>query len=822
MEQTSGLGESLQSKLLRISDLAQKLIYIRWGQESFVLLLRAVQDLLALIRLHPQQQRTTALAERLEQQITSCLAQGELPQGAAREQLITLLDALCRMTTPDQGQISHRPIETITSPIILSQRPHADLASTAQHPDQRPLIWLISDDTALNLERRLQQRSGLQVWRCADLEQAKQHISAVAAIETPSAMLIDLDQVEMALLIAGVAELRELLGADPPVFFLSERGDITMRLAAVRADGAGYFTKPIDLPMLLETLDKCVLKPRNQRILIVDDYLPNAREIAGWLEQRGLATQVLAQPLQILPALRSFQPNLLILNLDLKNLDGLLLAQAIQQHELFRELPLILLSAQPNIAKELASSALSGETLLGNPPSLEVLGTVIAGRLRRDRGLHHKFSQLSHRDTVSGLYNRPYFLAYLERVLVASAADTQAAAVMLITLDNVRGLESQDVTAADDLIEQVAKRFQAALGADAIAARFSDAVFAALLGFTRQEVLPTTAQAVQTALEATPYVLASCSFELRTSIGISIANAGLCEAATLIQQADLACGMARESKDARIYVHRGRTSEPEEDNSQHRRLLEEVREAVQQQRMNLLFQPVVSLRGDAVERYEVFLRMRNREGWELLPETVFSLIKRHRIGMVLDRWVIAHSIRILRERQMRGEHVVLFINLSPTIVQDDGFINWLEGGISKTGIAAAALTFEITETMAELYHEAFRPFLGEIKKLGCGVSIDRFGGHERSQAIAKALSANYIKLDARFTHELANNKARQQELTRLARTFGALGIKTIVTGIEDATIMQVLWDCGIDYVQGFVLQRPHTEMSYNFDELTLS
>jgi EAL domain-containing protein (putative c-di-GMP-specific phosphodiesterase class I) len=67
--------------------------------------------------------------------------------------------------------------------------------------------------------------------------------------------------------------------------------------------------------------------------------------------------------------------------------------------------------------------------------------------------------------------------------------------------------------------------------------------------------------------------------------------------------------------------------------------------------MNLLFQPIVSLRGDTTERYEVLLRMRNREGWELLPETVFSLVKRHRIGMVLDRWVIAHSIRMLRERQ---------------------------------------------------------------------------------------------------------------------------------------------------------------------------
>ena len=118
--------------------------------------------------------------------------------------------------------------------------------------------------------------------------------------------------------------------------------------------------------------------------------------------------------------------------------------------------------------------------------------------------------------------------------------------------------------------------------------------------------------------------------------------------------------------------------------------------------MTLLFQPVVSLRGDTTERYEVLLRMRNREGWELLPETVFALVKHHRIGMVLDRWVIAHSIRVLRERQARGQSVILFINISLTILQDEALLTWLQGGLSKTGVPAASLVFEMTETTADL------------------------------------------------------------------------------------------------------------------------
>ncbi len=821
MESRPASPDSLTSKLQRISDLAEKLVYIKWSQEFFVLLLRAAQDILALTRAQPEHQRIMTLAERLEQQINGCLEKGELPRGVDRERLMAVVDALCYMTPPGSEPRTHRPIETITTPLFSQQTRSEQSLSPTSGLTSAPSLWLVAPESAHDLARKLQQRSGFQTRLCASLAeiQALLKQSGLAPANQPAALIIDLeDTADQQALLQQITDLRPLLTPNISLFFLADRGDITARIEAVKAGGAGYFTKPVDIPMLLDALNDRVLKPLNQRILIVDDHLPTAREIARGLESRGMVTQVLAQPPQILPVLRHFQPNLLILSLDMKDINGLDLAQAIQQHELFRELPLVLISAQADMGQRLAATGLSGEALLSKPPNPERLFAAVARRLRRWRGLHQKFNQLSHRDTVSGLYNRPYFLAYLERVLVATAVSAQSAAIMLITLDNLRGLESQDVAAADEVIEQAAKRLQSILGPEVIAARFSDAVFTVLLGFSSHEALPAAAQLVQTSLETDAYQLANADFQLRTSIGISIASPALREAAVLIQQADLACVMAREGKDARIHVHHAQSVEQDTTSPQQRRLLEEIREAVQQQRMNLLFQPIVSLRGDTTERYEVLLRMRNREGWELLPETVFSLVKRHRIGMVLDRWVIAHSIRVLRSRQMRGHSVVLFVNLSPTIVQDEELLNWLEGGLRKTGVPAARLVFEVTETTAELYRSIFEPFLQRIKELGCGISIDHFSGHARSQALAQALRADYVKLDARFAHNLLNDKDRQQELSELTRTLGASGITTVVTGIEDAMTLPVLWSCGIDYVQGFFLQRPHTDMSYDFDQ----
>ncbi len=516
MESKLAFPDALIGKLQRIGDLAEKLVYIKWSQEFFVLLLRAAQDILALARPIPEQQRLVALAERLEQQINGCLEKGELPRGAERERLMAVVDALCRSMPRGGAQTSeprtHRPIETITTPLFTYRGRSGRPSSPMNRWANTPLLWLAAPESASDLARKLEQRGGFQARLCASLNEIRILLeqSGSAPAEQPVALLIDLDDTaDQPTLFQEIAELRLLLAPEIPLFFLADRGDITARIEAVKAGGAGYFTKPVDIPMLLEALDDRVLKPLSQRILVVDDQLPAARQVARWLESRGMVTQVLAQPPQILPALHNFQPNLLILNLDLKDIDGLDLAQAIQQHELYHELPLVLMSAQTDIGQRLAATGLSGEALLGKPPNPELLFAAVARRLRQGRGLHHKFSQLSHRDTVTNLYNRPYFLAYLERVLVATAANAQSAAIMLITLDNLRGLESQDVAAADEVIEQAAKRLQTVLGPDAIAARFGDAVFTALLGFSNQEALPATAQAVQTALETDAYRLAS-------------------------------------------------------------------------------------------------------------------------------------------------------------------------------------------------------------------------------------------------------------------------------------------------------------------------
>lgn len=822
--------ESLAGKLRRIEELAEKLVYIKWSREFFVLLQRVVQDIAALTQSRPECGRIRVLAQRLNQELTECLNSGALPRGARWEQLIMIMDALCRITPPELEASSARseadaaPSGVIDATPLFSRwdKSTRPKSAIAQLPTEAPPLWLVAPDSAQTLMRKIEQRGHYAPRRLNTLTEAH---ALLTQAQKPAAILLDLDMAaDQQSVLQQAATLRQILPPDIPLFFLAERNDLTARLEAVEAGAAAYFLKPVDLPLLMETLNEWALKPLHHRVLIVEETLAAGRDIARWLNQQGMVTQVLAQPLLLLQTMSSFRPNLLVLNLDFPDLDGLILAQAIRQHEHFRQLPLVLVTAREETRARLAIARLESEILLNKPLNPELLIAAIARRLNYNHDLYRKISQLNKHDSVSGLYNRPYFLAHLERALINAAANTQAVALMLVALDNLREAENRDIAATDEVIEQAAQRLQSVLGPDAIAARFSDAMFMALFGLPHQDTVLTTARAVQASLETEPYQLSSGHFTLATSIGVSTVSSASRtpkEAASLIQQADLARSLAQGDKTSRIHIQHEQSPEQLEDQDRQRRLMEEIREAVQQQRMTLLFQAIVSLRGDTTERYEVLLRMRNHEGWELLPETVFALAKRHRIGMVLDRWVIAHAIRVLRERKGYARPAILFINISPTILQDEELLNWLQAGLTKTGVPASSLVFEMTETAADLNKQALLPFVTRLRELGCGLSLDHFSGHARSRSLVELLQANYVKLSGGFTENLLTDKDRQKQLTDLSRSLAAFGVTSIVTGIEDAKTLPVLWSCGIDYVQGYFLQRPHTEMSYDFENIVV-
>ena len=791
------LLEPLLPPLKTLEGLREQLIYVKWSRETLNLLEQPARELLAQVQDQPHYDWLAEPVSRLVQDLGDQLGTGGLPQGVARQRLLTALEGLS-------------PILRRADSKVPEQRPSRRAGTAA--PSGELVVLAGPEANALVVEL---ENAGFQVRRVNTLTELRSRLAGTP----PTAVIADMDSPEGALLASFnmVAQEHDRLDQRAPLFFISERGDLAARLEAVSAGGKGYFTKPVNLLALADSLYDRLhtdLAP-NYRVLLVQDNAEEAQRLASLLKHRAIAIELVTQPLELLRQIYRFQPHLVLLDLDLGTVNGLDLAKAVRQHDNLAELPLLLLSTQPNLNPALLELG-SNDELLRKPLGVDYLLPTVLNRLRRAQALSYKLRLLGQKDAISGLYNRRYFLDQLERAL----AKNLATAVILITLDNLREMENKDLNLADTVLEQAARRLQAALEPGQQAGRFSDSMFAVLLSGADPEGLLATARTLRTALEGEMYQVESeFAVRLRTSVGIGACRAEEADAARLIQQADMACHIAREAGSEswreRIHLYNPQT-DWEATISQRQRLLEEIQEALQQRRLGLVFQPIVGLGGDTTARYEALLRMRNQEGQELLPETIFGVVQSHRLGLLLERWVIGSVIRLLRERQSYNQPTTLFVNISPAVLQDEAITEWIRTALERMGVHPATLVFEMAEANAQKYLPDLYRFVEAIRRLGCAFSLDRFNGGEEGRTLLEKLPVDYVKLDPHFFRALGSAADTQQELQELVQELAGRQITTVASSIETLATLQALRSYGMDYAQGFFLQAPDTEMSYNF------
>ncbi|HQA25195.1 MAG TPA: EAL domain-containing protein [Candidatus Competibacteraceae bacterium] len=787
----------LVNHLKLIDDLWQKLYFVKWNPKSFAMLARLTQGMLQGAQ-SGNDQRVLNLVAQLDHHIQSCATSGEMPHESERQRLTALIDALrFILTTADNPLASDDPR---TRPLLSAVAPEICLIVPSPEP---PLLMM-----------KLQ-ASGYTVQHLSSLADAEQRLH-----ERPfGAIIVDMDFPEGSeKVIELIVTARKEINLRGPVVFLAERNDMVARLEAVRAGGTAYFNKPVDNDEVLRIVRELLLPQVAQdyhRVLIVNDRPAEAWEMAGVLEEHDITPQVVIQPLQVLQDIHRFRPDLLLVDLDLKEVSGPDLARVIAQHREYDALPMILLCFPADAAHYLTHLDTPGASLLTKPVPTSHLCWEVKQRLFRARAMRVKLGLLTDNDMASGLYNRRRFLVLLERELEAIGLRRQSLAVAFIMMDNLRAIrDSAGVATADEVVGQAGNRLRQVLNHEQSAARFSDAIFTVLIPNLLGEPLLKLVRQIRDMLETGFYKVGEQALLLRTSIGVAAAIDRSQDHLMLIQRADAACGLAREAKGERIYLQETLTAAKRDHESSSRaRMLNQVRDILEHEQLWLVFQPIASMHGDTHERYEVLLRLRNAEGQELVPGSVFGVVYNHELGLTLDRWVIEHALEMLRQRQ---QMTTLFIKILPATIQDKTFSDWLRDKLEKAGVEAQRIVFSVAESATERSLREMFLFLGRIKLMGCGFCLDRFGRGTDSLSLLKNLGADYVKLDMYFVNHLARDAKKQEQLKALVQNLETLGAATIVGGVEDVQAMPILWSLGVDLIQGFFLQRPYREMSYDF------
>jgi diguanylate cyclase (GGDEF)-like protein/PAS domain S-box-containing protein len=438
----------------------------------------------------------------------------------------------------------------------------------------------------------------------------------------------------------------------------------------------------------------------------------------------------------------------------------------------------------------------------------QVIGAVIVFHdVTSERRLKRALAWQASHDALTGLINRREFDNRLHGALLSAQRGEGAYALLYIDLDQFKVVnDTCGHQAGDRLLREITGVLQTRVRTTDTMARLGGDEFGVLLEACSLDQAKRIAENVRQAIRDFRFVWGATTLSVGASIGIVEIRADTENVASIMSAADIACYAAKDAGRNRIHVYEAGGVSP-----RHREMywVARVTRAAEDQRFELYYQPIVALTGAAPrDFYELLVRLRDDGGTLVPPAEFIPAAERYNVMSVIDRWVLAQAIELLRARQGRGAALpLLAVNLSGTSLNEQSFVDFVLQSVSEPAIAAA-LCFEITETAAVTSLANARYLMSELKGRGCRFALDDFGTGVSSFVYLKTLPVDFLKIDGQFIHDVATDPVNRSMVEAIGKVGRALGIATVAEWVESEAVLDELRRIGVDYAQGFHIARP--------------
>lgn len=414
------------------------------------------------------------------------------------------------------------------------------------------------------------------------------------------------------------------------------------------------------------------------------------------------------------------------------------------------------------------------------------------------------------RDALTGLYSAPQFTGRLAELLKPGAAG-EPWLLGFLCVDRFEVLSAScGYQAGEQLLRSVAEQLRVGLA--------DDAVLAFLGGDRFGVLLPAAGKAGQDRCERVRRAVAGLAFQCRGRPYLLTASLGLVplqpgtgeDPDRLLSSATIACAAARESGGDRLVLFR------EEDAAIRRRQdvlqwMAAVEEVIRAGRIRLRVQQIAPvLPGDGcVQHHEVLMTPYDADGRALELSHFIGTAEAFDLMAQVDRLVIRTVLAWAgaNPRQLAALGG-LAINLSGCSLSDHGLLGYIREQLEASGVAPAAIGFEVTETAAIASMERAVAIIEGLRELGCRVALDDFGSGMSSYAYLKSLPVDYVKIDGAFVRDLPSSPHDLAIVRSINEIAHFMGIETIAEYVEQPAIAAQLAEIGIDYMQGYAVHRP--------------
>ncbi|MFG1606552.1 putative bifunctional diguanylate cyclase/phosphodiesterase [Actinoplanes sp. NPDC049265] len=425
----------------------------------------------------------------------------------------------------------------------------------------------------------------------------------------------------------------------------------------------------------------------------------------------------------------------------------------------------------------------------------------LVGRLEE---YHEALAHRATHDSLTGIGNR----AHVEQAAAGILGGEAPVHILLFDLDDFKAINDRLGHAQGDvLIRHLATRLEAALPAPAVLARLGGDEFVALLPGVGTGAVGGVLDGLLAALRK-PVSLDGAEVLPKLSMGVTVGGPG-CSWEELLRRVDVAMYAAKAAGGNRWTWYDPLMDTVAEETA---RLGADLRTALRDGQLYLLYQPIVALADGAVTGVETLLRWRHPEHGLVSPDVFIPLAERNGLIVELGEWVLEQACR--QAAGWQRDHGAaapgrVSVNVSARQLAEPGFVAVVEGILDRTGVDRGRLLIEVTET-AVLSTDTSAAAIADLRRLGLQIALDDFGTGYSSLSILLDCPVDVLKVDKSFVSGASADGAGAVIVEQILGFTEGLRIQAVAEGVETAEQAARLHAAGYQYAQGFHFARPMT------------
>ncbi len=249
-----------------------------------------------------------------------------------------------------------------------------------------------------------------------------------------------------------------------------------------------------------------------------------------------------------------------------------------------------------------------------------------------------------------------------------------------------------------------------------------------------------------------------------------------------------------------------------------------LKAALMDNRFRLAQLPIAGLRSDSIQMYDLLVRMIDEQNNSVLPSEFIPAAERNNMMKNIDRWMLTAAMDFCAKNDADR----VFVRLSRQSLTDSSTAAWIQQKLDESDFDCSRLVVQIPETDAAKHIKQTRALVKHTRQLGIGFALEHYGVDRDRFQILDILKPDYIKIDGELMHTLMTDESMQAAVKRIVAAAQSREIKTIAERVENANAMAVLFQLGLDFMQGHYVHEPEVVLQDNesdvinttLDELT--